>query len=111
MIRNKHMAEHMSFNKTDIFERVHARTGLSVEMLSSSYSAILEELEIILEGGDQASFSGLGTFSVRKSVRRTNLNNEPVIEGVKSICHNVRFKPSTPFTAKIRKAIENQELE
>jgi len=59
---------------TEIFERIHRRTGMPVAMTSAAHEAILEEIIEVLSEGKDVIFRGFGTFTVKKSTKLYNVS-------------------------------------
>jgi len=103
---------------SELFERIHQRTGMHVGMTSASYEAILDEVIEILSEGKDVAFRGFGTFTVKKSNRLYNVNEHA--PGKKNKDHtpepleprySIKFKASRIGAQRFRELLKERGYE
>jgi len=93
------MAAKKTFTKRDLAERLHQRFGFSVRSMYRLVEAILEEIKVALERGEEVKIVHFGTFRVHKRKPRRGINPRTgesiIISGGKTVL----FRPSPTLKA------------
>jgi len=93
------MAVKRNFTKRDLAERLHERFGFSTRSMSRLVDAILEEIKVALERGEEVKIVHFGTFKVHRRKPRRGINPQTgesiTIPGGKTVL----FRPSPSLKA------------
>lgn len=68
------MGKKKTFTKRDLAERLHQRFGFSVRSMYHLVDAMLEEIKLALERGEEVKIVHFGTFKVKHKKPRPGVN-------------------------------------
>ncbi len=92
--------------KVEIARRIAEETGLTYGKAEDAVNAVLEEIKLALEAGDEVILRRFGTFSVRDKGARVGRNPATGEVAAISARRVVRFKSGMPFKHAVNDAAE-----
>ena len=90
-----------TLTRQDIANAVHNQLGLSRNESAELVEAVLEELSVCFEKGEQVKISSVGAFSVSKKTERIGRNPKSGEEAVITPRRVLSFRPSTQMRERV----------
>ena len=90
-----------TLTRQDIANAVHNQLGLSRNESSELVEAVLEELCVCFERGEQVKISSFGTFSVSQKTARMGRNPKSGEEAVITPRRVLSFRPSSQMRDRV----------
>ncbi len=83
-----------TLTRADLSEAVYRQVGLSRNESALLVDAVLEEISIALDNGEEVKISSFGTFSLRQKAERTGRNPKTKVEVPIKPRRVLTFRPS-----------------
>ncbi len=97
----------MSLTKSDLANRIHEKTGISIAESLRHVSAFFESVKSAVHDEGQVKFSGFGNFVVKDKKRRKGRNPQTGETMYISERKVLKFKPSLILKSDINKKYKN----